>query len=280
MMWPGGHQYSQNGWSASRDEHRLEAPRAVAVGAEDLELVQPLHVEGERALRAVDLPLERVAAAVREARRLERADRAVRELDRGLDRVVDLAARQERVREAGDGLDLAVEEAREVDDVRHQVAERAGAGRVGVEAPRVERRVVAPVLEVAAAEVADLAELARLDHLPREPHRRDEAVVEGAHVLHAGRGHRLPDLVALVRVAAERLLADDVLARLAPPRSSARRAASSGRRCRTARSARRRRARASRSSRTPSRSAAPPRRRPPRSGRRSRRASARAAAAT
>ena len=35
---------------------------------------------------------------------------------------------------------------------------------------------------------------------------------EGAHVPHAGRGHRLPDLVALVRVPAERLLANHVLA--------------------------------------------------------------------
>jgi hypothetical protein len=35
--------------------------------------------------------------------------------------------------------------------------------------------------------VADLAELARVDHLAREAHRRDEAVVEGAEVLDAGR---------------------------------------------------------------------------------------------
>ena len=58
----------------------------------------------------------------------------------------------------------------------------------------------------------DLAELARLDHLPREAHGRDEAVVERAQVLHAGGVHSLPDVVALVGVAPERLLADDVLA--------------------------------------------------------------------
>ena len=60
----------------------------------------------------------------------------------------------------------------------------------------------------------DLAELAGVDQLAREAHGRDEAVVEGAQVLHAGRRDAAPDLEALVRVAAERLLADDVLARL------------------------------------------------------------------
>ena len=62
--------------------------------------------------------------------------------------------------------------------------------------------------------MADLAELAGLDHLPGEPHRRHEAVVEPAEVLDAGRRDPLPDLVALGGVAAERLLAEDVLARL------------------------------------------------------------------
>ena len=113
--------------------------------------------------------------------------------------------------EARDGLDLAVEEAREIDDVRHEVAERAGACLLGMEAPRVERDVVAPVLEVAAAEVADLPELACVDHLAGEPDGRDEAVVEGAEVLDARGGDALPDLEALVGVAPERLLADDVL---------------------------------------------------------------------
>ena len=62
--------------------------------------------------------------------------------------------------------------------MRHQVAERTGAGRVHVEAPGVERGVVTPVLQVAAAEMADLTELAGLDDLPREPDRRHEPVVE------------------------------------------------------------------------------------------------------
>ena len=119
-------------------------------------------------------------------------------VDRGLDRVVDLAAGEERLDERRHRRDLADEGPRQVDDVRAEVAERARARLVGVEAPGVERRVVAPVLEVAAAEVPDLAELARLDHLAREPDRRDEAVVERAEVLDAGRRDALPDLVALV----------------------------------------------------------------------------------
>ncbi len=98
--------------------------------------------------------------------------------------------------------------------MRAEVAERARSRLLGLEAPRGEGRVVAPVLEVAAAEVTDLAELARLDQLAGQPHRRHEAVVEAAEVLDACRRHALPDLVALVRVAAERLLAEDVLARL------------------------------------------------------------------
>ena len=116
--------------------------------------------------------------------------------------------------ERRDRRDVADEEAGEVDHVGAEVAERARPGRRGVEAPRVERRIVAPVLQVAAAEVADLAELARLDHLAGEAHGGDEAVVEGAEVLDAGRRDALPDVVALVGVAAERLLAEDVLARL------------------------------------------------------------------
>ena len=76
------------------DEHRLRAAGAVAVGTEDLKLVHALHVEPERPLRAVDLPLERVATPEREPGRLDRADRAAFELDDRLDRVVDLAVRE------------------------------------------------------------------------------------------------------------------------------------------------------------------------------------------
>ena len=111
-------------------------------------------------------------------------------------------------------VDLAVQEPREVDDVRAEVTERAGARFARLEAPCVERRVVAPVLQVPAAEVADLPQFARLDQLAREPDCRHEPVVEAAEVLDAGRRDLLPDVVALGGVAAERLLADHVLARL------------------------------------------------------------------
>src|SRR5258708_272576 len=107
------------------DESCLEPACAITVGAEYLELVQALHVERERALRPVDLPLEGVAPAERKARRLDRADGAVLELDRSLDRIVDLPPGHERRDEPGDAGDLAVHEPREVDHVRAAVAERS-----------------------------------------------------------------------------------------------------------------------------------------------------------
>ena len=99
-------------------------------------------------------------------------------------------------------------------DVRREVADRARAGVLDAEAPGVEARVLGPVLEVARAEVADLAELAALDQLAGEPHGRHEAVVEAAEVLDARSGDARPDRVGLVGGAAERLLAEDVLAGL------------------------------------------------------------------
>ena len=110
-------------------------------------------------------------------------------------------------------VEIADEVAREVDDVSGEVAERTRARLSAVEAPHLGIGV-SPVLQIAPAEVADVAELARVDQLPGEAHRGDEAVVERAQVLHARRRDPSPDLVALVRVAPERLLADDVLARL------------------------------------------------------------------
>ena len=94
--------------------------------------------------------------------------------------------------------------------MRAQVAERAGAGFVAAEPPRV-RGGRPPVLQVAAPEVVDLTELPGLDHLPGEPHRRDEAVVERGHVLHARGVDAPPQLEALLGGAPERLLAEHVL---------------------------------------------------------------------
>ena len=114
-----------------RHEHGLEPARAVAVGAEHLELVQALHVERERALEPLISHWSALRRPSAKPRRLDRADRAVVELDRRLDRVVDPPARQERLHEARHRRDLADEEACEVDDVRPEVAERAGARLVG-----------------------------------------------------------------------------------------------------------------------------------------------------
>ena len=154
------------------DEHRLEAARAVAVGPEDLQLVHPLHVEPSEAFeplishwKALRRPsASRVASIVPIGAALE--------LDRGLERIVDPPAREERVDEARRRSRSRRRGTAQVDDVGAEVAERAGAGLVRLEAPGVEARVVAPVLQVAAAEVADLAELAGLDQLARQPHRR------------------------------------------------------------------------------------------------------------
>ena len=95
-----------------------------------------------------------------------------------------------------------------------EVAERTRPGLGSVEAPGVEGRVVAPVLEIATPEVADLAELSCVDHLPRETHGGDETVVEGAEMLDAGCCDSLPDVVALVCGSTQGLLAEDMLARL------------------------------------------------------------------
>src|SRR5581483_2373843 len=146
--------------------------------------------------------------------RLDRADRSALELDDGLDRVVDPAVRDEGLDDRRHRRDLAGEETAEVDRVGREVADRARAGRVRVEAPGVESGIVRPVLEVARPEMAELAQLAGLDELPREPDRGHEAVVEAAEVLDARRGDARPDLVRLVGRPAERLLAEDVLAGL------------------------------------------------------------------
>src|SRR5438046_8098902 len=99
------------------------------------------HVERERALRAVDLPLERVAATEGQAGGLDRPDRAVLELDRRLDAVVDLATGEEGLHQRRDRCEVANQVAGEVDHVRPEIAERTAAGLVGVEAPGVERGV-------------------------------------------------------------------------------------------------------------------------------------------
>jgi len=100
----------------------------------------------------------------------------------------------------------------EIDDVRPEVADRAGAGLSAIEAPDALVGIPAPALQIGGPEVDDVADAARLQDLPREPHSWDEAVVEAAHVLDAGSVRLHPHAVRLVGVHAERLLAEDVLA--------------------------------------------------------------------
>ena len=177
----------------------------------DLELVEPLDVEGQRAARAVDLERVVVDPPSREPGGLERPDDAVLELDGRGERVVDLVALDERLDDGGHGHRLADEVAADVDDVGAEVAERARSRGLAVEAP-ARRRVDSPGLEVARAEVEEVAEVARLEHLARKADGGDEAVVEAAHVHDAGALGLAPDLERLVGRAAERLLAEDVLA--------------------------------------------------------------------
>src|SRR6266849_2434590 len=89
-----------------RHEHPPEAASAVLAVEKDLQLVHSLHVEVERASRAVDLPLKRVAPSERESRRLDRPDRAA----------------HERLHDAGDRIAFTDEIAREVDHVRTEIA--------------------------------------------------------------------------------------------------------------------------------------------------------------
>ena len=72
----------------------------------------------------------------RELRRLDRPDRAVLELDRRLERVVDLDAPGMNVAGRRSPKRCRRRGSREVDDVRSEIAERSGAGDGLVEAPR------------------------------------------------------------------------------------------------------------------------------------------------
>ena len=174
---------------------------------------------------AVDLEAVVVLPAERHARRLDRADRAVLEPHQRRRRIVHGDAARllrvveqrpgldERLQVAGHLADLADEEAREVDGVRGDVAEGAGARLLLVEPPdQRDLRVGDPVLEIGAAIVADLAELAVLDQLLRQHDRGRAAVVVADHVGHAGLGDGGEHALGFRDRVAERLLAEDRLA--------------------------------------------------------------------
>ena len=127
MMCPGGHQKSQNGWSASETSTVLK-PRARSPSA------RKTCSSFNRSMSKASDPLEPLISHWKALRRPRASLVAsivptvpLLELDRRLERVVHAAAREEGVDEPRDRRDLADEEAREVDDVRAEIAERARA---------------------------------------------------------------------------------------------------------------------------------------------------------
>jgi hypothetical protein len=97
--------------------------------------------------------------------------------------------------------------------VRAEVANRAGASLIHVEAPRhAEGGVHEPILQIAGAKMVDAPEAAILNDLAHQANGGDEAVVEATHVDDSSRLRRLPHLARLAGVHAERLLAQDVFA--------------------------------------------------------------------
>src|SRR5690606_27805048 len=138
---PAGPPVLDPGVVALGDHHIRPAARFLRLARipEDLELVEPLQVKADAGLLCVDLEHVVVLAPAREAGRLERAERAVLELAGGDEGVVhadlphlvaagDWALGDERLGVSLDALDAADEVVRQVDDVRTEVAERAGAG--------------------------------------------------------------------------------------------------------------------------------------------------------
>jgi hypothetical protein len=205
----------------------------------DLQLVHPLEVEGDRPLRAVDLHAHGVLAALCHAGRFERAEDSVLEAGGEQGGVVDrdllaltggVALPAEALRGAGrgtgrhDGLERAGDlldrgagdPLGQVDDVRADVAERAGAGLVLVEAPgHGGVGVGEPVLEVLGADLSDLAHEPLGDQLLGVGERRGAAVgeaAEGADAAGGGVGRGGGHLLGLGHGVRQRLLAQHVLA--------------------------------------------------------------------
>ena len=215
-----------------------------AIGAGNPELVEVLHGELQRALGAVDLDAARHEMAARHPRSLEDADRAMLELEHRGKEIVRLDGAAPRVLvddDAGEsaGTDRigAEQEAGEIDVVRPEIAEGTGAGGRLLVPPAAEARAARlRTEEKIGTVVEDLAELALGDHAASQLQGRKEAVVEGAHVPHAGRLDRLPHAVRILgggRAAASR---NRRACRPWRPRSPARHGDRWDRHCRPARS--------------------------------------------
>ena len=168
-----------------------------------------------------------VLPARREAGRLDGADRAVFEphaqgsciIDRDVSHLLGAgrsgALLDKRLFGARQFGDLAAQVAPQVDHVRTQVAERAAAGLLGIEAPhKLQAGRRGPVLQVASPEVVDVADAAVVHHPLGQRHRGNAPVVVHDEVAHARTLHGGKHLLGLVQGVGQRLLADDVLAGL------------------------------------------------------------------
>ena len=223
--------------SAFGDVDRPEALHPLLVfRQEDVQFVQPLQVEPDRTLFAVDFERVVVAPPRRQPRRLERAGRAAAEAGEEGRRIVDRhrphllsghrfeagAAAADRfdrplldegVERADDLGDRADEVEGEIGDVRRDVAERAGAGDLAPQPPDERKiRVVDPVLQIDRPPVPDLPDRPRFDQLLGEGDGRHAPVVEIDHRHNAGVVGGDEHLPRFVERVGERLFAENVLA--------------------------------------------------------------------
>jgi hypothetical protein len=183
-----------------RHENGLEPARAVSVGTEDLQLVQPLHVERKRAPRAVDLRWN-----------VPPTEREPRPFDRPTDPFSNSTAASSAsstLRPATNVLtrrrgDLAVQNRCRS---RAPIADAPSGFPARIATCRA--RIVQEALEVTATEVPDLSQLAGLDHLRASRTAGRIGTKQRCFTFASTRS----DVVALVGVAAERLLADHMLA--------------------------------------------------------------------
>ena len=188
-----------------------DPPEAVAVG--DLELVEALEVEAQRAARAVDLELRRFALPV--AKRVASSVPTAPPANRSVAATASSTARPATNR-CSSPVTTSISPTRKRARSTTWLARSPSAPEPGlarVEAPDGLVGVGAPGLQVGEARVEELAEVAGLEDLPGEPDRGDEAVVERAQRRDARRRDVPLDGERLLRVAAQRLLAQNVLAR-------------------------------------------------------------------
>ncbi|MPL79712.1 hypothetical protein SDC9_25596 [bioreactor metagenome] len=198
------------------------APAGGVGGRVEMQLVEALLAEGERALRAIDLEVMLHLASGGDPVALDRALRAILKTQEGAADVIhrDRAAAALAVgpfadhrdavahhlgnrteQEFGGGQRMAADIG-ERSAPRRIVAEGPGAGGIGH-----------VILGMQPAIAADLAQFAGRDHLARQPQHRVAQIVEADLRLHCLRRRRIGHLARLGRARRKRLLAIDMLAR-------------------------------------------------------------------